>query len=295
MTPFASVGGENFLWTQGGFPRWQDHFFAVVPVDGEGNQIRQIVYFGGYPLMPETMTREVGLFIGEEPEPPYRMVESREVGVVVADDTIPAAVTGPEKSFRADVSRSRYGRVNLKWEDYDLWAQRDVVRYRIYYSDQFFSNVADANFFGFSQDGQMAAAVDGLTERKVFYFAVVAEDSSGNFEPVVYSRSTKEPIPTLLDYALSVVKSGSENLADLGISWSLGADSMTYSYTRRNLALQAGTEYSVQWSSDLEHWEEDGVVQNVIADDGNGQQVVATIPRAGKDKMFVRLKVVAPD
>jgi formylglycine-generating enzyme len=294
MTPFASVGGENFLWTQGGFPRWQDHFFAVVPVDGEGNQIRQIVYFGGYPLMPETMTREVSLFIGEEPEPPYRMVESREVGLVVADDTIPAAVTGAGKVFDANISEHQYGGVYLNWNDYDLWAQRDVIGYRIYYSDSFFSDVNESGvqFAGLSQDGLMATMVSGAFEPKVYYFAVVAEDAAGNFNPLVYSRSTKDPIPSLWEFALGNVKIGSSSLADLGITWSVEENHIEYRYSRRNLAVEAGTSFLVEWSEDLENWFVDGVTQNVTSDTGDIQNIKALVPRSGRTKLFVRLKVV---
>jgi hypothetical protein len=294
MTPFSTVGGENFLWTQGGFPRWQDHFFAVVPVDGEGNQIRQIVYFGAYPLMPETMTREVSLFIGEEPEPPYRMLESREVGLVVADDTIPAAVTGAGKVFDANISEHQYGGVYLNWNDYDLWAQRDVIGYRIYYSDRFFSNVNESGvqFAGLSQDGLMATMVSGAFEPKVYYFAVVAEDAAGNFDPLVYSRSTKDPIPSLWEFALGNVKIGSSSLADLGITWSVEENHIEYRYARRNLAVEAGTSFLVEWSEDLENWYIQGVSQIITVDNGEIQTIKALVPRSGRAKLFVRLKVV---
>ncbi len=310
MTPIASVGGENFVWTQGGFPQWQDHFFAVVPVDGQGNKITEIRYFGGYPLMAETMAREVSLFIGAEPEPPYRMVESREVGLVIADNTIPAAVTGPGKVFDANVSEHQYGGVYLNWNDYDLWAQRDVVGYRIYFSDRFFSDVNESGvqLAGISRDGLMSTMVSGAFEPRIYYFAVVAEDAAGNLNPLVYSRSTKDPIPSLWEFALGNVKIASSNriesalgnaridggnLSDLGITWSVEETHIEYRYSRRNVAVEAGTSYLVQWSEDLESWHVDGVTQSVTADDGQIQDIKAMVPRSGRSRLFVRLKVVA--
>jgi len=295
MTPFASVGGEFSTWSREGFPEWQDHFFAVVPVDGLGHADTNVIYSAAYPLMPEVVTREVGLFNGAEPEPPYKMVETREVGIVVADGTTPAPVTGPDKAFAANISRNRFGAVNLDWSDYDLWAQRDVVRYRIYYNDRFFSNVSDAYLAGFSQDGRMSTMVQGLTQKKVYYFAVVAEDSSGNFNPVVYSRSTRDPIPTVFDYALDVAVTGGDSLTDLGIDWSIKETTMEYNYRRKVSALQSGTHYNVEWSEDLEHWSTVGVEQSVLDDNGIVQHVQAFITRTGKSRMFVRLKVTVPD
>ena len=295
MSPFTSVGGETFRWTQGGFPQWQDHFLAVVPVDGQGNRVSQIIYFGGYPLMPETTTREVSVFIGSEPEPPYRMVESREVGLVVADDTIPAAVTGAGKVFDANISEHQYGGVYLNWNDYDLWAQRDVIGYRIYYSDRFFSNVntSGVQFAGISQDDLMATMISGAFDPKVYYFAVVAQDAIGNFNPLVYSRSTKDPIPSLWEFALGNVKIGSSsNLDDLGITWSVEENHIEYRYSRRILAVEAGTSYLVQWSEDLDRWHTDGVTQSVTADDGAVQDIKALVPLSGRSNLFVRLTVV---
>ena len=266
----------------------------MVPVDGEGNRISDVVYSAAYPLMPETLTREVALFIGAEPDPPYRYVETREVGLVVADDTIPAPVTGAGKVFDANISEHQYGGVYLNWNDYDLWAQRDVIGYRIYYSDRFFSDVNESGvqFAGLSQDGLMATMVSGAFEPKVYYFAVVAEDAAGNFNPLVYSRSTKDPIPSLWEFALGNVKIGSSSLADLGITWSVEENHIEYRYPRRNLAVEAGTSFLVEWSEDLENWYIQGVSQIITADNGEIQNIKALVPRSGRAKLFVRLKVV---
>ena len=489
MTPVASVGGEAFQWTQSGLPQWQDHFFAVVPVDGDGNRISDVVYSAAYVLMPETLTREVGsfvgqepppppdvvepvlvrnfgfeeppqsgysyygsmsdadkerfgwsvagnqtsgpavaangsawgyqgapegnqvvslqmtasvsqivefpgagtytlswwdasrggqvnpylvtldgiplaeafstsnpawqersvtfqipdagtgtlvfagqtaatdssvgiddvrltkfvakgvrvlyaqrtvearelgIFVGAEPDPPYRRIETRELGLVVADDAIPAPVTVPDKVFGAIVSKDRHGSVVLDWNGYDLWAQRDVVRYRIYYSDRAFGNVHEpgVQFAGVSQDGLMTTVVGGLFDPKVHHFAVVAEDALGNFDPVVQSRPTEDPIPSLWEFALGRGKADSATSADLGVASAVGPGHLEYRYSRRKLAVEAGTAFLVEWSEDLQTWRTDGVTQQVTSDDGEVQNVTALVPRSGKARLFGRLKVV---
>lgn len=489
MTPIASVGGETFTWLRSGFQEWQDHFFAVVPVDGQGNRITEVAYSAAYTLMPETVTREVGIFIGQEPSPPadvvepvllgnfgfeqptqsgysyfgsmsaddkaqfvwtaggnegsgpavaangsawgyqnahqgsqvlslqrdsfvsqaiefplagtyiltwkdaarsdqvnpykvsldgqilapsfstgdsswrsrsvsfrvsaprsailnfsgqtsgsdvsvgiddiqlsryispgtralasygsvetrevgvfigaepdspYRMVESREVGLVVADDALPAPVTGPGKVFEVNVSDYQHGSIYLNWSGYDVLAQRDVVRYRIYYSDSPFSNVNESGvrFAGFSQDGLMATMVIGPFEPKVYYFVVVAEDAAGNFDPVVDSRSTDKPIPSIWQFAMGRNAGGSGNPSDLGIQSFLRDDHIEYNYSRRNLAVDAGTSFLTEWSENLNTWHVEGVTQNVTSDTGEIQNIKALVPRSGRAKLFVRLKVV---
>jgi len=294
MTPIASVGGETSTWTQSGFQEWQDHFFAVVPVDGQGNRIAGVVYSAAYPLMPETVTREVGIFVGQEPDSPYRLVESREVGLVVADGALPAPVTGPGKVFEVNVSDYQHGSVYLNWSGYDLFSQRDVVRYRVYYSDSPFSSVNESGvrFAGFSQDGLMATMVIGPFEPKVYYFVVVAEDAAGNFDPVVDSRSTDKPIPSIWQFALGRNTGGSANPSDLGIQSFLRDDHIEYNYSRRNLAVDAGTSFLTEWSENLNAWRVDGVTQSVTSDNGDIQNIKALVPRSGRTKLFVRLKVV---
>lgn len=291
LTPFARVGGEDFTWTYGSFPEWQDHFFAVVPVDGSGHADPAVIYSGAYPLMPETVTREQGLFNGAEPDPPYRSVTTREVGLVVADDTVPAPVTGADKGFSADISDVFFGAVNLDWGDYNIWAQRDVVRYRIYYSDRFFSSILspDVMLAGYSQDGRAAMTVSGAFEKKVYYFAVVAEDSSGNLDPFVYARSTKEPMPDFYEFAMN----GGAALRNgiLPIDSQLTPLHIEYSYTRSIGAMEGGLKFHVEWSDNLNIWHREGVTETVVSDDGRVQAVKALVPRGEEGTRFVRLAI----
>ncbi|MBN8456809.1 MAG: cadherin domain-containing protein [Verrucomicrobia bacterium] len=221
MTPYATVGGEIFQWSQNGLPEWQDHFFAVVPVDGMGNKDPQVLYSAAYVLMGQVVSREVGLFNGAEPAPPYREVVSREVSLVVADDTVPAPVTGPTSGFLANTAVSVYGAVTLDWSDYPIWTQRDVVRYRIYSADAFFDhvNAPGVVFHGFSQDGTATATIDGLPPETILYFAVVAEDSSGQFDPSVYAVSAKTSVGQLGDVANLAA---ARNMQKIKYTWDLG-------------------------------------------------------------------------
>ena len=291
VTPFATVGGEDSTWTYGGFPEWQDHFFAVVPVDGSGHANPAVIYSGAYPLMPETVSREQGLFVGAEPDPPYRSVTTREVGLVVADDTVPAAVTGADKGFSANISDVFFGAVNLDWSDYNIWAERDVVRYRIYYSDRFFSNILspDVKLAGYSQDGRAAMTVSGVFEKKVYYFAVVAEDSSGNVNPFVYSRSTKEPMPDFYEFAMNGGAALRNGL--LPIDSQLTSLHIEYSYTRSLGAMEGGLKFHVEWSDNLNIWHREGVTESVLSDDGKIQSVKALVPRGKQGTRFVRLAI----
>lgn len=313
MVPLASVGAGTFTWTRSGLPEWQDHFFAVVPVDGLGNQVTSVAYSAAYILTSELATREVGvfvgaepatgpqmaetrelgLFVGAEPDPPYRYVESREVGAVVADATTPAPVTGAGNFFDVKISTSAYG-VNLDWTGYNLWAQRDVVRYRIYYSDHDFTNVTQpgVQLAGYSQNGLMTTLITKAFDKKVYFFAVVAEDSSGNFNPVVTARSTTNPMPGFYEYALN----GGQELPNgvLPVGSELHPTTIDYNYSRSKAALTGGLQFLVEWSDNLSTWQSTGVMEQVISDDGVIQSVRAHVPRGGSARRFVRLQIVPP-
>lgn len=188
MTPYARISGEVFSATFGGLPALQDHFFAVVPVDGQGNFISEVNYAGAYVLMSEVVSREVGLFVGGDPEPPLRELVSREVSVVVADDTVPSPVTGLESGFTAVTSLLRPRALRLQWRQYNEVGQRDVVSYRIYLDRDLFTNVIGIEFQQVSAE-RSEMEVNGLDSKTIYYAAVVAVDSTGAFDPVVRPQS----------------------------------------------------------------------------------------------------------
>ncbi|MFN5961544.1 MAG: hypothetical protein ACK5CW_08695 [Verrucomicrobiota bacterium] len=293
MTPFATVGGESFTWFRMGLPEWQDHFFAVVPVDGLGNRVGNVIYSAAYVLMPEVVTRELGFFNGAEPDPPYREVATREVGIVVPDNTVPAPVTGIDSPFTVNISKFFYGGVNLDWSTYDLWSQRDVVKYRIFYRDTFFSDVREPGVMevpGGLQNGNAFAMITAAFEPKVYYFAVVAEDSSGNINPVVYARSTRDPIPGFMEFALNAGASFRDGVLPISGEWSplFGK----YRYTRSKSAMFGGTKFFVEWSDNLSIWYRDGVSETILKTEGELEHVEAIIPRGESGRRFLRLNVL---
>jgi hypothetical protein len=201
--PYVDVPGENFTHTFNNLVPWVDHYFAIVPVDALGASDPVFNYSGGYVLSPEVISREVALFMGGEPEPPYREVVSREMSVVRPDATTPAPITFAGSSFTATTARTVYNGISLDWTGYNEWQQQDVWRYRIYVSSSFFADVSGMTPVATSEDGTQLATIDRLSPEMIFspetiyYVAVVAEDVEGNFDPVVYSVSAKTAVSEL--------------------------------------------------------------------------------------------------
>lgn len=191
LTPFASTGGGSTGIQLGGLSPGMDHYFAVVPVDALGNRVAAIHYSAGYVLMPELVSREVSLFTGQEPEPPFKQVVSREMSVVISDGTTPAPVTGIGSGFSAETSISLFGAIDLDWTSYNELLQRDVSRYRIYLSDTYFEDVSGMEPHSYAQTGTQTATVDGFPSAAIRYVAVVAEDAAGNFNTIVRAHSVQ--------------------------------------------------------------------------------------------------------
>ncbi|MCU0779914.1 MAG: fibronectin type III domain-containing protein, partial [Akkermansiaceae bacterium] len=207
-TPVATAGGGSTSITLTGLTTQRDHHFAVVPVDALGNRIEQVAVSTAYVLMPEIVSREMSLFIGQESEPPYREIVSREMSFVVADGTVPAPVTGIDSGFSAVTSITDEGAVDLDWTAYNELAQRDVSRYRIYVSKNYFDNVTGMNPYQILQDGRQRVTVKGFVGLSIQYFAVVAEDAFGNFDPVVRAFSAQasyagRPVPLGREYLVN--------------------------------------------------------------------------------------------
>lgn len=67
-----------------------------------------------------------------------------------------------------------------------------------------------------------------------------------------------------------------------------------FTYTRNKLAM-AELAYAVEWSDDLNGtWSSNGVSEEVAAEDGALQTVVATLPAGPENRRFVHLKVTRP-
>ncbi|MCI0540847.1 MAG: hypothetical protein L0Z50_37075, partial [Verrucomicrobiales bacterium] len=168
MTPYAVVPGEQLATTFNGLPAWRDHFFAVVPVDAAGNFNPAVTYSAAYVLSPQVISREVSLFVGDEPPSPYREAISREVSFLVSDPAVPAPVTGTDSGFLAASATSVDGAIDLDWNRYNELLQRDVVRYRVDVTTSFFDNVSALPPFSYLTDGTQRHLLTGPTFLGVF-------------------------------------------------------------------------------------------------------------------------------
>jgi hypothetical protein len=191
MTPYTNVPGETFSITLNGLPPWQDRCYAVVAVDAAGGFDPVVNYSAAYTIAKEVVSRETSVFIGAEPNPPYKEVVSREVSVVVTTPTAPAPVTGLDSGFTANGS-TRYSRaIEISWPNYNEVAQQDVVRYRIYLGPAYFDDVTGMEPFGYAPAEISRWTVTGLSPLLVYHVAVVAVDALGQFNPVVRSVSAQ--------------------------------------------------------------------------------------------------------
>lgn len=257
MTPLRIVPGETLTTTFTGLTLWQDHFFAVVAVDGLGHAHTVVPTHGAYVLMPEVVSREVGLFIGAEPEPPHRQVVSREISVVVGSEAVPAPVTVQGGGFQAISSRTAFGAADLDWTHYNEWEQRDVVRYRIYVSTSFFDDVTGMTPHAISADGRQTATITGFSNEEIIYVAVVAEDALGQFNPAVYARSTKTSVNVLGDVSNLAATPAPTSIA---YTWDLGGIGTDLGYFVREFRVYVnGSTMPVILAPDQRSWTATGL------------------------------------
>ncbi len=191
-TKIAEVGAGLFTYTATGLPAWQDQYFMVVPVDGLGQIPTSTPYCASYVLMRETISREVTVAVGGgSGVPDCRQMISREVSLLVPSAAVPAPVTGLNSGFTASGSYTQYRAVDLAWPNYHEVAQTDVTRYRIYVGASYFEDVTGMQPFAYAPAGRLAATITGLASRGIYYFAAVAEDALGQFNPAVRSVSAQ--------------------------------------------------------------------------------------------------------
>jgi hypothetical protein len=145
---------------------------AIVAVDALGNFNPLVIYTGIYILEPQVVSRELSLFIGAEPQPPYRQVVSREISIVVTTPAPPPAVTNLTTAH-SPINDS----VTLNWNGYNQWAVGDVARYDIYFSDQAFSNVSEMTRYASVPGETFSITLNGLTPWQDHFVAVVAVDA----------------------------------------------------------------------------------------------------------------------
>ncbi len=180
MEPRVSVPGERTGTVLTNLPTFRDHFIAVVAVDALGNFDPAVPSAGAYVISPEVVSREVSLFVGSEPNPPYREVVSREVSLVVTTPEPPSVIA------KVATSGSPSGaEVTLDWSAYNQWAERDVAGFDIYFSDRAMVNVAGMTPYASAGGEARSITLTGLPEFRDHFFAVVPVDGLGNANPAV--------------------------------------------------------------------------------------------------------------
>ena len=125
-------------------------------------------------------TREVAVFVGIEPDPPYRQTESREVAMVVSDAQPPPRL----EDFNVAVSPTGHT-VTLDWTKYDQYSVRDVTHYQIFMAEAPFVNVQGMVPFLLVGGETFTWTITGLSEWTDRYFAVVPVDGLGDRKSVV--------------------------------------------------------------------------------------------------------------
>ncbi|MBN1932552.1 MAG: hypothetical protein JW786_13195, partial [Desulfobacterales bacterium] len=130
----------------------------------------------------EVFSREASIFINNGPVDAFTQGISRELSIVVT------SIPPPHQITVLQVSLSPTGdRATLDWSAYNQWAEMDIVRFDIYYTAEApFDTVPAAGLQMISvPGGSTSATIGNLPEFTDHYFAVVAVDALGNFNPAV--------------------------------------------------------------------------------------------------------------
>ncbi len=194
MSRYASVPGETFSITFTNLPAWEDHAFAVVPVDALGGFDPTVTYAAAYIIARELVSREFSVFVGDEPSPPLRHVVSREFSIVVTTTNVPAPVTCLGCGFMARDSVDFFSAIDLDWTAYNDVGQQDVARYRVYLGPAYYDSVAGLEPFAYVPAETKQWTLTGLDPYGIYFVAVVAEDALGQFDPVVRSQSAQASV-----------------------------------------------------------------------------------------------------
>jgi hypothetical protein len=115
---------------------------------------------------------------------------SREVSIVVPDNTVPAAVTNLVKRDSAD----SFSALDLDWTAYNETGQKDVVRYRVYLGPTYYDDVSALSPVVYVPAEIKRCTIMGLVPYGVYYVAVVAEDVLGQINPLVRSQSAQASV-----------------------------------------------------------------------------------------------------
>ena len=165
--PFTNVAGlvpnlvlpsGTFTFTFTNLTPGQDHFFAVVAVDVNGHFNPSVTFAAAYALTADVL--------------------SREVSVVVIPQSPPAPV-----SPLVAAPSPNGACATLSWGAYNEIAQSDVVAYRIFVSGSPLTNVSGLTPYAIVPAGVNGITLCNLPPAQDNFFAVVAVDAAGNFNP----------------------------------------------------------------------------------------------------------------
>ncbi|GAA5481053.1 fibronectin type III domain-containing protein [Haloferula sargassicola] len=248
LTPFATARGGTTGITLDGLAGSTDHFFAVVPVDAAGGSIDAVEYAAAYVVSPEAISREVTVFIGEEPPDPYRVVVSREAALLVFDSIAPAPVTGLGSGFFVETSTTEFGAVVLDFTTYNETAQLDVTGYDVYVGNVYFDDVTGLTPFAHFPAGDQRVTLGGLPGGAIRHFAVVAVDGAGNFDPTVRSYSAQASISGVGEAVNLAAASGADSLT---FSWEAPPDAGAFLQGYRIYFGSSGTPVELPLSTTI--------------------------------------------
>ncbi len=216
LTPFATSGGGSTSIQLTGLAAGTDHFFAVVPVDPLGNFLPTVNYGAAYVLSPEVISREFSLSVGGEPGALAREAISREYDIIVPDAAVPPPVTGAGSGFFVETSTDAFGAVVLDFTSYNEAAVGDIIGYDVYVAANFFDTVTGLTPFTRLPAGKLRQTLGGLPGGSINYFAVVAVDALGGFDPAVRSFSAQASISGVGEIANLA---GHSTATTLSFSW----------------------------------------------------------------------------
>ena len=131
-------------------------------------------------------------------------------------------------------------------------------------------------------------AGDGIGDGwQVQYFGI----NSANAAPTL--DLDKDGLNNFAEFALNLNPGTSSTLPVAGVR---NGTTFEYTYTRSVAAMNAGVQFTVEWSDTLlaGSWSATGVTENVISDNGTTQQVKAVIPASSMAKKFARLSLCPP-
>jgi len=99
-------------------------------------------------------------------------------------------------------------------------------------------------------------------------------------------------IPNLIERACSLDPNVGSTLP---VTTAVSGTNLEYSYVRSVASVQAGDIFTVEWNDSLAStgWSSEGVMQQVLADDGTVQSVKAFVPAGDSGQRFIRLRVTA--